>query len=72
MEEGLRSELQTLLDIETSMLETWFHGQRSNAESLANGVELRHLVYQLLEKCRPEVRRQSKDDKSVAELQVTA
>ena len=25
MEDGLRSELQTLLDIETAMLETWFH-----------------------------------------------
>ena len=28
MENGLRSELQTLLDIETAMLETWFHAQR--------------------------------------------
>jgi eukaryotic-like serine/threonine-protein kinase len=69
MEEGLRSELQTLLDIETSMLETWFHGQRSNADSLANGVELRHLVYQLLEKTDGKGGGQSKDDKSVAELQ---
>ena len=25
MENGLRSELQTLLDVETAMLETWFH-----------------------------------------------
>jgi eukaryotic-like serine/threonine-protein kinase len=49
MKDGLRSELQTLLDIETAMLQTWIHAQQSNAESVANGVEVRHLVYQLLE-----------------------
>jgi hypothetical protein len=49
MKDGLRSELQTLLDIETAMLETWFHVQRSNADSLANGVEVRQTVYKLLE-----------------------
>jgi eukaryotic-like serine/threonine-protein kinase len=68
MEESLRSELQTLLDIETAMLETWFHGQRSTAESLANGLEFRHLVYQLLEKSEANSANQSKDDKSVAEI----
>jgi hypothetical protein len=42
MKDGLRSELQTLLDIETAMLQTWIHAQESNAESVANGVEVRH------------------------------
>ncbi len=68
MENGLRSELQTLLDVETAMLETWFHAQRSNAESLANGVDLRHLVYQLLENSEATGQTPAKDQKSVVEL----
>ncbi|HEX4413217.1 MAG TPA: serine/threonine protein kinase, partial [Lacipirellulaceae bacterium] len=68
MEEGLRSELQTLLDVETSMLETWFHDQRSTAESLANGVDLRKLVYELLEKTQPDSVEQPKDGKSIADI----
>src|SRR3954462_2800968 len=70
MENGLRSELQTLLDVETAMLETWFHAQRSNADSLANGLEFRRLVYQLLEQSESETAEHSKDDKSVAKLQL--
>ena len=48
MKDGLQSELQTRLDIETAMLETWFHIQRSNAESLANAVDVRHVIYEML------------------------
>jgi eukaryotic-like serine/threonine-protein kinase len=49
MKDGLRSELQTLLDVETAMLETWFRVQQSNDESLANGLDVRQPVYKLLE-----------------------
>src|SRR4051812_3794496 len=69
MENGLRSELQTLLDVETAMLETWFHSQRSNAESLANGVDLRRLVYQLLDDSAASGTAPAKDQKSTAQVQ---
>ncbi len=69
MEDGLRSELQTLLDIETAMLETWFHVQRSNAESLANGVDVRHLVMDLLKVSEGEADTEAKDKKSITQLQ---
>src|SRR5690349_3540301 len=68
MAQGLQSQLQTLLDVETSMLETWLHAQRSNADSLANGVDLRRLVYQLLDSSTPTAA-QGKDAKSVEQIQ---
>ena len=46
---SLQSQLQTLLDLEAAMLETWFQVQKSNAESLANNVDIRQTVYPLLE-----------------------
>lgn len=46
---NLSSSLQTLLDVETAMLETWFHVQESTAESAANGLRVRQLSYELLE-----------------------
>ncbi len=49
MRDGLRSELETLLNVDTAMLETYFHVQQSNAESLANNVDIRQTVYPLLE-----------------------
>ena len=48
MKGNLKSELQTLLNVETAMLETWFRVQTSNAETLANGQSIRESVYQLL------------------------
>jgi hypothetical protein len=48
MRNNLASELQTLLDVETAMLETWFETQVSNAETLANDLQIRESVYQLL------------------------
>ena len=41
MKASLQSELQTLLNIERSMLETWLKVQESNAESLANDQQVR-------------------------------
>ncbi|MDP6718666.1 MAG: cache domain-containing protein, partial [Pirellulaceae bacterium] len=49
MRDNLASELQTLLDVETAMLETWFETQVSNAETLANDLQVRETVYQLLD-----------------------
>jgi predicted Ser/Thr protein kinase len=49
MQESLKSELQTLLGVETAMLETWFKVQKSNAESAANNLEIRRLIYQMLD-----------------------
>jgi hypothetical protein len=49
MRDGLESQLQTVLDLEAAMLKTWFHVQRSNAESLANNVDIRQTLYPLLE-----------------------
>ncbi len=49
MRDGLQSELQTLLDLETAMLNTWYKVQQSNAESIANGLDFRQTVYPLLE-----------------------
>ncbi len=48
MREGLESELQTLVDLESAMLQTWYQVQRSNAESLANSVDIRQTIYPLL------------------------
>jgi len=48
MKENLRSELQTLLKVETAMLEEWFQTQAANAETQANDQQVRELVYQLI------------------------
>lgn len=49
MRDGLQSQLQTLLDLETAMLNTWYKVQQSNAQSVANGLDFRQTVYPLLE-----------------------
>jgi len=46
---NVSSSMQTLLDVETAMLETWFHVQESNAESAANNLRVREIVYQLID-----------------------
>lgn len=48
MEDNLRSQLQTLLNVERSMLEKWFKVQESSALSLANNPEVRKNVTRLL------------------------
>src|SRR3954447_8784426 len=48
MKASLRSQLQTLLGVERSMVETWLKVQEQNAESLANDQQIRELVLQLL------------------------
>ncbi len=53
MKASLRSQLQTLLGVERSMVETWLKVQEQNAESLANDQQIRELVVQLLAASRP-------------------
>lgn len=48
MKENLHSQLQTLLNTQTAMLETWFQVQCSNAETAANDLTFREEAYQLL------------------------
>ena len=48
MKSNLRSQLQTLLNVETAMLKTWFDVQASNAQTLANSAQVRESVYELL------------------------
>jgi len=49
MREGLESQLRTIVDLEAAMLDTWYHVQQSNAESLANNVDIRQTIYPLLD-----------------------
>jgi serine/threonine protein kinase len=53
IEEDLRSELQTLLNVETSMLKTWYRVQEKNAESLANDPQVRDAAIALITAWRP-------------------
>ena len=48
MEDTLRSQIQTLLTVERSMLEKWFKVQEASALALANNHEVRQTVAQLL------------------------
>jgi hypothetical protein len=49
MRESLESELQTVVNLEAAMLNTWYGVQKSNAESLANNVDVRQTIYPLLD-----------------------
>lgn len=49
MQDSVRSQLQTLLSVEASMLTSWLKSQEENADSHANDQHVRELVYQLLE-----------------------
>ena len=48
MKENLSSELQTLLNVETAMLDNWYDAQASNANSLAADLQIRTHIYELL------------------------
>jgi tRNA A-37 threonylcarbamoyl transferase component Bud32 len=53
MKGSLRSQLQTLLSVERSMVDTWLKVQESNAESLANDQQVRAIVAQILAASQP-------------------
>ena len=55
MKASLRSELQTLLNVERSMLETWLKVQQANAESLANDEQVREVAAQLIAATQPDL-----------------
>ncbi len=48
MDANLRSQLQTLLDVEVEMLRTWLSSQENNAQSVTGDTEVRQLITQLL------------------------
>jgi serine/threonine protein kinase len=48
MENTLRSELETLLSVEKSMLVKWFKVQESSALTLANDPEIRHTIAEII------------------------
>lgn len=48
MKENLRSELQTLLNVEVAMVRNWAKVQAANASTLANDSRVRQAVYRLL------------------------
>src|SRR4051812_4708622 len=49
MRNSLQSHMETVVDLEAAMLNTWYNVQKSNAESLANNVDIRQTVYPLLD-----------------------
>ncbi len=49
MRDSLQSQLETVLGLEASMLKTWYKVQESNAQSLANNVDIRQTIYGLLD-----------------------
>ena len=53
MKENLSSQLQTLLNVETAMLETWLRIQASNAETQANATQTRDMTLKLLTSIDP-------------------
>ena len=53
MKASLKSELQTLLSVERSMLETWLKVQEANAESLAHDQQIRTAAIELLAASQP-------------------
>jgi serine/threonine protein kinase len=55
MKASLQSELQTLLDIERSMLETWLKIQEANAESLANDQHVREVAAEIVAASQPAI-----------------
>lgn len=53
MKENLSSQLQTLLNVETAMLETWLRIQASNAETQANATQTRDMTLKMLSSIDP-------------------
>lgn len=49
MRENLRSQLQTLNDVEVAMLRTWLAAHENNARSVASDSDVRNLVEQLMD-----------------------
>jgi predicted Ser/Thr protein kinase len=70
MRANLKSQLGTVLDLQTAMLETWFEVQESNAESAANNMQTRELAYELLDLTDMVERAESKSTARNTELRI--
>ena len=70
--ENLESQLQTLVNVERSMLETWLKVQESNAESLANDQHVRETAAQLLAAAEPAIDEPPRDAAQPAARPVVA
>ncbi|MCC6491397.1 MAG: cache domain-containing protein, partial [Pirellulales bacterium] len=53
MRDSLKSELQTLLQVDAAMLEAWINVQKANAESLANNIDIRESLNPLIDADAP-------------------
>ena len=53
MKDSLQSQLQSLLSVETAMLENWANTHSTNAASIANSQSIRESIYELLEALAP-------------------
>lgn len=53
MHDNLHSQLQTVLDLETAMLQNWFARQEAVTTADANDAQVRELVYELLDQSEP-------------------
>ncbi len=49
MRQGVQSQLQSVVDLDAAMLENWYRSQASNAESLANNIDIREVIYPLFD-----------------------
>jgi eukaryotic-like serine/threonine-protein kinase len=65
MREGLRSQLQTVVDLEADRLNAWYQVQKSNADALARNINIRQAVYPMLD---APVGEPGKADDSIASL----
>ena len=54
MKDNLKSQLETLLGVETSMLQTWFRVQEANAQAQANDAQIRRHVEDILKAADPD------------------
>jgi eukaryotic-like serine/threonine-protein kinase len=68
MRDNLQSQLQTVVDLQAAMLDTWYGVQRSNVESLANNVDVRQIIYPMLEAAAANTQTAANNE-SVAALQ---
>lgn len=59
MKDSLRAHLETLLQVEVAMVETWFKNQATIAESMANNLAVRETIYKLLDEADPAKKTQS-------------
>lgn len=68
MKENLKSQLQTLLNVEVAMIENWLHVQTSNCTALSNDLTVRESVYKLIENDETDANQETTVPQSKAEI----